>query len=282
MKGNRFSYSLAVALAAVLPKPASRLLAKSIAAVYSSTSKDLIIVKDNLREALGHPSDKELTLEARQVIQNFSFFLVDLLYSRELSNGFIENKVRIRGLHFLDEALAQNKGAIVASAHVGHWELAGMTLARLGYPLHAVAMKHRDAWVNAFFQELRSRHQLDILPFGGYLRRCYEVLKNNEVLGLNGDRLFSGSGVPVNFFGKEVLFPQGPARIGAAMGAPVLPCFFFMDEDRYLLEIRRPLSVGDERQMTQEFAGILEKAIRERPTQWLIFQRFWEKQTWPE
>ena len=281
MKGNRFSYSLAVATAAVLPKPASRLIAKNVAALYSATSADSRIIKDNLRQALGPLPEAELDRRAREIVRNFAYFLVDLFYSRELADGFVERRVRFRGREFLDRALAEKKGAILVSAHVGNWELGGMALARLGYPVHAVALRHRDPWVNAFFQDLRSKNRLNILLFGSFLKGCYRTLKKNEVLALNGDRLFSAKGIPVQFFGKKVSFPSGPARISLSTGAPALPCFFFVDGDSYLLDIQKPLRSRDEVGLAQEFAAILEAEIRQRPTQWLIFQRFWEKAAWP-
>src|SRR5262249_14453680 len=49
--------------------------------------------------------------------------------------------VRIEGRHVLDAALAQGRGCIAITGHVGNWELLAATFADLGVPLTVVARK---------------------------------------------------------------------------------------------------------------------------------------------
>ena len=162
-------------------------------------------------------SDKiETDRLTKKVFFNFSRYLVDFFYSRNLSKSFIEQRVKIEGLEKLDREGSKGRGVILVSGHIGHWEMGGMTLARLGYPVHCIAATHRDLRINRLFLENRQCHGLETIALGCSLKQAYRVLKDNKILGLNADRLFGGEGAPAQFLGRQVLFPKGAARIALA------------------------------------------------------------------
>ncbi|MBI4353315.1 MAG: lysophospholipid acyltransferase family protein [Candidatus Omnitrophica bacterium] len=283
MKGRYFYYVLGEKLARVLPKPAAFFLAGFFSRWYACWAVgDLEAAASNLKAVMPDVSSGELRRLAGKIIRAFSYYLTDLFYSYRLSPDFIRRNVTIHGRERLDEALSGGKGAILASAHVGNWEMGGMTLTEMGYPVHVIALRHQDPKVDKIFCDRRARHGLKIIRVGESLRPCYEVLERNEVLAFNADRLFGREGIPVLFFGREVLFPKGLSRFGLKTGAPVLPVFFTaLGSGRYLLDIGEPFLSSDELDLTQQFASRLEEKIKQFPCQWFIFQRFWEVPEWP-
>ena len=284
MKGTYIYYALGEGLSRALPKRAMLDLIQGCTRIYLGTSpQDLRTVTDNLREVLPSVRDeKELKRLAGQLILNFSAYLVDFVYTSQLTKAFIEKNIEIKGLENLDRALARGKGVVLASAHLGNWEMGGMALAKLGYPVYGVALKHKDERINQIFERRRSEHGLHIISFNGSLRSCYRVLKENGILGLVSDRLFGDRGVPVRFLNKTVNFPAGISRFSAVTGASVVPAFFVRkDFDRYALEIEPALEFSDEKSFVQSFASLLEKKIRQYPTQWFVFQPYWEAPVWP-
>ena len=64
--------------------------------------------------------------------------------------------VRIQGLEKLQQSMAEQKGAVIAAAHSGNWELMGGAFAMAGIPLVGVAQKQRDAGVDKFINEYRT------------------------------------------------------------------------------------------------------------------------------
>ncbi len=284
MKNVFFYYALGKVLTGVLPKSWAFRLADLIAGIYAqASSKDLGAVMANLREVLPkETSQKELKTQAKKLIVNFSHYLVDLFYSHELSEAFIEEHIEILGLEHLDRELQKEKGVILASAHLGHWEMGGMTLARLGYPIHGIALKHKDERIDRLFQKRRELHGLKIIPVGGALKTCYKILAAGEILALNADRLFSSAGIAVRFMNRDVYFPKGISRLGLATGASVLPTFFVSrGYNQYVLEIQAPLVSTFAESMTRAFAMRVEEKIKQVPCQWFIFQPFWEAPEWP-
>ena len=284
MRGGYFHYALGERLAAVLPKQALLRLAQGLAKVYASSfSPDLGALTENMRRALPpSASEREITESAKKVIYNFTSYLVDFFYTQELSLDFIKKNVETHGLEKLDTALQRGKGVVIASAHLGNWEMGGMTIAKMGYPVYGIALKHKVSKIDSLFQRRRDESGLKIIFMGHSLRSCFRVLKENRILALNADRLFGEAGVSVNFMNREVSFPKGIWRLSQTTGAQVLPCFFVMRGfNRYVLEVQSPLEPSSEEGMIQQFASRLEEKIRQYPTQWFIFQRFWESPEWP-
>ena len=281
MNANRFFYSIAETLSRALPRRACYALADACAHLYHALLfRDRALVEFNLARALG--DSDEVRPAVKRLVRAYARYLVDLFYSDRLSEAFIRDKVRFKGLENLRAALERGRGAILISGHVGHWELAGMILAKLGFLMHIIALKHRHPRVEAVFQARRRKSGVGVILTGSSLKECYRVLGRGEVLGLNVDRLYGGTGERVRFFGTDTLFPSGVNRLAAACGSPVLPMFFFMrDNGAFEFEILPPLDTTSGGRPLQDFAKLLERRIRQRPEQWFVFQRFTDKPLWP-
>lgn len=50
---------------------------------------------------------------------------MEMLYMPNLTPQFIKEHIEMRGLEHLDAALAEDKGVIILTAHVGNWEWMG-------------------------------------------------------------------------------------------------------------------------------------------------------------
>lgn len=284
MKGRYIYYALGEGLAQLLPKRASFCLAIGFAEVYAAVfSRDLQAIMGNLKEIMPPATGKkELKKLAKTVVIDFAVYLADFFYTYKLSDEFIKKHIELRGREHLDKELSRGKGAILASAHFGNWEMGGMTLARMGYPIWGIAVRHKDERIDKIFQRRRDQNGLKIILLGGGLKNCYRILQSNQILALNADRLFGEGGVTVDFFNRRVRFPRGIARLGLATGAGIVPAFFIRNGyNRYFLEIQKPLEGRTEEELMQNFAVRLEGAIRRSPTQWFIFQPFWEMPEWP-
>lgn len=284
MRAGSAHYALGNAIARLLPRGWIGPPAEQLARLYGRCSAiDAAAVGDNLRAALPGATAADLRRLTSEVFARFSAYLVDLFYAQDEGFGPFERRLHCEGLEHLDRAIAQGRGAVVVSAHLGHWERAGMALARLGYPIKALAVRHRDPAVERFFERRRRRHGLGIIHLDGSLSECYRHLGSGGILGVNADRLYGEGGVPVRFLERTVRFPQGPARIAARCAAPVVTAFMTMGaQDRLHLRIGEELPRHDAAATTEAFARRFERMVREHPTQWFLFQRYWEAPQWPD
>jgi KDO2-lipid IV(A) lauroyltransferase len=284
LRGSYFHYALAQQIARALPKENAWRLSLFLSSIYAKTlSRDIRAVKENLRVVYPPLTpDKELEKRALELIQNFSSYLVDLFYAKDINTSFIKSHVETVGLHHLDTALRKSKGVILASAHLGNWELGGMALSNLGYPIVGLAATHSDPRISRIFENARRGAGLETIPLEGSMRNCVRVLKEKKILGLISDRLYRGQGMEIQFFGKTVLFPAGLAKLHFMTGAPIVPGFMLTKGfNRYEFHIEAPLEGATELEIVKSYAAFLEKKIKTWPTQWFIFQPFWEKPEWP-
>ncbi len=250
---------------------------------YLFADKDRRAVKENLKAIFPEKSDKEIRRLRIRVFRNFAKYLADFFRFEKLDKEYIKKNIRIENIHYFDEALSRGKGVIVLSAHLGNWELGGVVVALLGYPFWAVALPHKDKRVNDFFNFQRESKGMRVIPLGKAVRMSLNVLKENKVLGLAGDRDFTEDGIILDFFGKPAFFPEGAAAFSLKTGASIVPGFMIRSkDDTFTLKIEKPLEFTptgnkdkDTRDLIARYKTIFEDYIRRYPDQWYMFRKFW-------
>jgi KDO2-lipid IV(A) lauroyltransferase len=281
---NYLLYRIGQFIALHLPLKLGYKLAVFISDVhYIFADKDRWAVKENLRVIFPEKSNTEIRSIRIKMFRNFAKYLVDFFRFEKIDEEYIKNNIRIENIRYFEEALSRGKGVIVLTAHLGNWELGGVVIALCGYPFWVVALPHKDKRVNNFFNSQRESKGIKVIPLGKAVRKSLDVLKENKILALVGDRDFTEKGVILDFFGKAALFPQGPAAFSLKTGASILPGFMLRNvDDTFTLRIEKPLEFkptgnkeNDLRELITIYKIIFEDYIRKYPDQWYMFRRFW-------
>ncbi len=246
---------------------------------YLFANKDRFETSANLKAIFPEKGKKELGKIQIQIFRNFAKYLIDFFRFEAINKKYINRKIKIENIHYLDEALKKGKGAIVLSAHFGNWELGGAVVALLGYPFWAVALPHKNKKINDFFNAQREKKGVKIISFGKAARSCLRLLEENKIVALIGDKDFTKeSGVLVNFFGRPTYLPKGPAAFALKNGSAIIPIFMLRNQDdTFTLKLGKPIncSSGSIEGITSEYAKVFEEIIRAYPEQWYMFKRFW-------
>ncbi len=186
----------------------------------------------------------------------------------------------------LHTALKQGRGAILATAHLGNWELVAAALANHGVQGAVVGkFKKRDpsaSWV----VRMRERNGVRTLAQDSNPKELLRVLKDGQVLGLVCDlevKRLDGEFLP--FFGEQALTMSAPAALARASKASIVPvrCIRTPDcPERYTILFEAPLcwdsSLAKPEARTHllsELNGTFERWIRETPEQWAWYQPRW-------
>lgn len=285
--GKYLAYKLIHLVVFVFPRKFCYVLGERAAdLIYLFSRKGKRNAKANLRQALGgDASSEEVERYARATFRNFGKYLADFFRFARVDGNYVREKVEIRGLENLDRAMVMGKGVIVLTAHLGNWELGGVTLGVLGYPLHVVALSHDSRLVNRLFVRQRAKKGLGVIPVGAAVRRCYQVLNRKQMVALVGDRDVTAKGITTEFFGRPTTLPKGPASFSVRTGAPILPGFMIRKSDDSFWLMLEPAIVpekGKDREeeialLTRKLASVLEKYIRRYPEQWFMFHPMWER-----
>lgn len=281
---NYILYRIGEFLSLYLPFEFSYALARAISHLqYRLSGQDRTSVRNNLRAIFPGIDDRLLERYTKNVFINFGRYLVVFFKFKKLDLTYIKKNVSIEGRDYIDEALAWGRGLIVVSGHIGNWELGGVTLGLLGYPVNAITLTHTHKRVNDFFNRQRTSKGLRVIPLDKAVRASLEAFNRNEIVCILGDRDFTQGGLVLNFLGLPTMIPKGPAVFALRNKTPIIVCFPLQESKGKLRLIFHPpikfIPSGeyenDVRVLTELYLRPIEDCIRQYPDQWAMFRRFW-------
>jgi len=281
-----FLYRLGHILALAVPRRCAYGLARFVANCYWAFSrKDRRNIVNNLKVVLGEAPAEDYDILTKEVFGNFARYLVDFFRTEKVDGRFISEQVVVQGEEHLRRAREAGKGCILVSAHIGNWELGGLLVAFLGYPVHEVALTHQNKGINDFFLRQRAFGKIRVIPPGPSLRRCFTALKRGEFIALLGDRDFTENGIRTEFLGKSAKMPSGPAFFSYRTGAPIVPAFcFYADDGRINFVLEDPIVPSGRgsqeeqvRQLLSAYVSVIGRYVRRYPTQWYMFREVWNE-----
>jgi KDO2-lipid IV(A) lauroyltransferase len=185
----------------------------------------------------------------------------------------------------LRSAMTAGTGTVITTGHFGSWDLAGAIVAgRL--PLSAVADTFPDPRLNSLLQGHRREKSVEVIPASGTPRGVLRALEAGRAVAMLIDRPVSRHGVDVTFFGHPTRVPAGAATLAVMAGAAVVPGYVgYAPGDRYFIRIFPPMfprpvhnraeKAAEVQRLTQYTFACQEEIIRQNPTQWFMFRRFW-------
>jgi predicted LPLAT superfamily acyltransferase len=197
----------------------------------------------------------------------------------------------VTGREQLNTLLAEGRGLILVTAHVGCWQLGMASLGKLNSPINLLIHREEGDVDRHFFEHGDQAPPYRIIDPSGYLGGTLEMLlalENQEVLCIMGDRALGGVGstVEVEFLGGPVPVPFSPYRLASASGAPIAVIFPHRSgADSYSLEVARIIRVPENlgraasayRPYAEQYTQTLEKFVEEFPFQFFNFFDMWTK-----
>jgi len=198
----------------------------------------------------------------------------------------IRRAVEIDGRTRLTDAIASDRGVVLALPHLANWDLAGAWVTtELGTPFTTVAERLKPETLYDRFVAYREGLGMEVLPhsggsaYGTLARR----LRAGGLVCLVADRDLSASGTEVSFFGEPARMPAGPAALALQTGAVLFPVTLWYDETPVMKGSVHPAVEppvhGTRRQkttaMTQAMAEVFARGIAEHPEDWHMLQRLW-------
>lgn len=279
---NFYIYKFGEFLALLLPWKAAYGLARFFAFLqYKFSKKDREAVISNLKIILPSLREHEIREKAKAVFINFALYLVEFFRFASIDKGFVKEHFIIENKEILEGALKREKGVILVTAHIGNWELGGMALAILGYPIVAIALDHQNKKVNEFFKRRRLSKGMEVISLGMAAKHCIIALRKNKIVAILGDRDFSNTGYSLDFLGRQKIIPRGPAVLGIRTGSPIIPAMVIRERGNNfsvkLFPIIETVNETDELNIMRKFSKVIEEEIYKYPDQWLMFREFWKE-----
>ncbi len=199
----------------------------------------------------------------------------------------ISKYLTVRGEEHLKAVLAQGKGAVAFSGHMGNFLL--MTVG-VGWVSNSkfIFRDPSDKDVSALYTWIRERGHSPVIADNPRHRCAYYSnahLKSGGLLGVLIDQVENG-GVYVDFMGQKAGSTVGAAKLALISGAPLLPCFCVRKPDSTLEvtfgpEFVIPRDRPNDPECLAEIVGNMnkevEKWVRQYPEQWFWGHRRWRQ-----
>jgi KDO2-lipid IV(A) lauroyltransferase len=285
MNKEYLQYRCADALSTLVPRRFAYLIGRRISdGFYRRDPEGRAAVQNNIRRILEYrgmrPSEDVLDSMARQTFRSFGKYIVDFFRYRRMTPAMVRRLITVEHPEYLEELKARKTGFIVASAHLGNWEIAGSVLATMGFRMNAVVLPNRDDGIERLFTNRRNQRGFNLIPLSEAVDGALRAISRRECVALLMDRDYSQRDDKTLFLGAPARLPLGVATIAVRTGTPIFQGFLIREpDDTFRFKLYRPIfpSRHDSVQEVHEvLCANLASAICESPTQWFMFKNFWK------
>jgi KDO2-lipid IV(A) lauroyltransferase len=204
-------------------------------------------------------------------------------YSREEVLSLVEE---VTGWELVDRALAQGRGFMIVTGHLGNWELGGSYVAARGVPLEAVARRMENPLFDQYLTETRRRIGMTVIHDADAVRRVPRALREQHAVAFLIDQGAVGlASTWVPFFGRYAKTPRGPAVFALRLRAPLLfACALRQPNGRFVIHFEEvPVEHtgtldADVDRIVASYTSTLERWVRRAPEQYFWHHRRWKHQ----
>jgi KDO2-lipid IV(A) lauroyltransferase len=283
---GRFMYQLCRRMAPVVPLPVVRALGMppgDVARLIWTDGRHN--AEENFAHVLGTTPDNPRAAQlARDCFRHFGLYIAELMHLQGWDTEDLLDRVDIEGEENFDAAAAYGRGVIFVSGHMGSTEVAAALAVLHGYEIAAVTEDVPIEWMMDWIIRTREKMGITLMSADGagigLIRRLRRGGMIAMIVDAGVDRVGS---IPVQFFGRETLFPDGPARLSRLTGAPLIFALTVrLPGDKFQAYVCPPIlpdrdlaADRDAERLTQELATTFEGFVRRYPEQWYAFRRIW-------
>lgn len=188
----------------------------------------------------------------------------------------------------IEQCLAAGNGLIVWTAHLGNWEFASRLLAMHGRVNVARVVEDNPAEIT--LRNLMASERIKTVDLKQGIPATIELLaalRRNEIVAIQGDRVYQHRTFELPLFSQPTRFPVGPFMLSQVSGAPVLPAFAIRRGWlRYQVLMGDPIATvpslvncSDDQAILytamSQAVGFLEKTLAAYYDQWMNYFDFW-------
>lgn len=263
----------ALALAGWLPRGAVRAICVAVArAVWAASGALRRRVRGSLQAGLGRaPSGAEVRRVFARAGETLADTLALLDPGEPAGRGL---RLDAASRQAFADALAEGRGVVFVTAHLGPWERLAAVLAAEGFPVAAVARESYDPRFTALYERVRAPRGVRSIYRGpAAAKRVVRELRRGGAVGFLADLPGRSPSAEVELFGRPRRVSTGPLAMAAATGAAVVVGTPWRAADGALeVRVRRlpgPAAAAMQDVLAAELASELSRRIASEPEAWL-------------
>lgn len=254
-------------------------------AVYALWSSKRHFAANNFAHVTGlPPEDPRVVGLVRACFRHFGRYFAEALHLQSWDAETVLDRVEVEGEENFAVASEYGRGIVFVSGHMGSTEVAASLAVLRGYRIRAVTEELPEGWFMDWIVRTRQAMGITLTSADGAGLGLIRTLRRGGMVAMVIDAGIDRAGsIPVEFFGRPTLFPDGPARLARLTGSPLV----------FGLAVRRPGGLfkafvcppllpdrdlppdDDVARLTQAQALTFEGFVRRYPAQWYAFRRIW-------
>jgi len=286
-RAQRAAYLRYVALwraVEALPERRALQLARSLGRSWArfAPARQRTIVARNLGRVLRHGPGTGTVSDSLldEAFVSYARYWVDAFRLHRMDGERVLREASGVGLHHVDGVRDRGEGGILATGHLGSWDVGALFSSQRRWGMVVVAEVVEPRRLFERFVDLRVRAGLDVIPLvrgGPMLDTLESSVERGGLATLLADRDLTRRGPIVEFFGEPCRLPPGTAALARRTGRPVATGAFLTAGDGYHGVVLDPVEVAhlDVLAGTQVVAKQLERLIAVAPAQWHVFVPNW-------
>ena len=210
-----------------LARIASALIARNKPQIYWT-------VRANLRQILGPEADDATLHEmARHVFFHAGQTYYDFFHAIGQPPEVLARAVKVPQniIELIKSENVQGRGVLLLSSHMSNFDLAGLAIGSLGFPMQMLSLANPEAGFH-ILNYLRAKGGFELTPITPQsLRAAIRRLKNGGIVVTGMDRPIPEDRELIEFFDRPAYLPVGPVRLALMTGATVAlgSCYYEPD-----------------------------------------------------
>jgi KDO2-lipid IV(A) lauroyltransferase len=243
------------------------------------------VAEEQIAKAFPDLSAAQVSAIARDSYQNLGRTAMEtMLLASRSREDVLALFGEVEGWHFVEERLAAGNGLMLASGHVGNWELGGAYLAARGLPISAVARHMANPLVDRYLTRTRERLGLNVIHDEQAVRKVPRAIREGGAVAFLVDQAAAGlASTWVPFFGRLAKTPRGPAVFALRLNAPILFAGVSrLPDGRFKFSFepvevpRTGITDTDVDAIVAAYTAKLERFVRRVPGQYMRQHRRWK------
>ncbi|KFF17934.1 LpxL/LpxP family acyltransferase [Flavobacterium hydatis] len=187
------------------------------------------------------------------------------------------------GIETLKKLLAEQKGGVLISAHIGNFEIAEHFFGEIdiNFQINLVTTDLEHSNIKKYLESVTQKPTVKFIIIKDDLSHIFEInaaLGRNELICFTGDRYFEGTkSLSDKLLGQEANFPAGPFLIASRLKVPVVFVYVMKEPNLHYHLYAREAVVKhrDEKGLLSAYIENVESMLKKYPLQWFNYFDFW-------
>jgi Kdo2-lipid IVA lauroyltransferase/acyltransferase len=240
------------------------------------------LVEKHLRRAFPDRDEEWIRATARAAYAHLGREAIATIRLARMTREDVLARTTVIGLDAFKSALAQGKGLVLASGHIGNHEIGAAALSARGIPLDLVVQRQANPLFDAALIASRERLGLGVIDRFQATRLAIKALRAGRAVAFAADQNAGKAGIFVPFFGHLASTHRGAALFAVKTEAPLFLGTSLRKGNGYEVTLQ-PVEVDRAGELedviyrlTTAFTEKLETVVRAAPEQYLWLHRRWK------